>query len=45
MPESSKLQKKGKVKEEGKIFYIFYADFEEKYGLTNHAMKIYDRAL
>lgn len=45
LPESGKLQKKGRVKDEGKIFYIIYADFEEKYGLASHAMKIYDRAL
>lgn len=36
---------KGQVKGEGKIFYIMYADFEEKHGLINHSMKIYDRAL
>lgn len=27
-----------------KIFYIMYADLEERYGLARHAMNIYDRA-
>ena len=26
-----------------KIFYLMYADFEEKYGLINHVIEIYDR--
>jgi pre-mRNA-splicing factor SYF1 len=27
-----------------KVFYYMYADFEENFGLLNHAMEIYDRA-
>ena len=26
-----------------KIFFFMYASFEEKYGLINHAIEIYDR--
>ena len=26
-----------------KVFYMMYAEFEEKYGLLNHAIEIYDR--
>jgi pre-mRNA-splicing factor SYF1 len=26
-----------------KIFFVMYADFEESYGLINHAIEIYDR--
>ncbi|CDW87965.1 pre-mrna-splicing factor syf1-like [Stylonychia lemnae] len=29
---------------QAKLFYYMYADFEEHFGLINHAMKIYDRA-
>lgn len=28
----------------GKLFYLMYADYEENFGLVNHAMRIYDRA-
>ena len=28
----------------GKLFYLMYADYEENFGLINHAMRIYDRA-
>jgi len=26
-----------------KIFFLMYANFEENYGLINHAFEIYDR--
>ena len=26
-----------------KIFYVMYGEFEEEYGLLNHAIEIYDR--
>ena len=28
-----------------KIFYFFYAEFEEEYGLYSHAIEIYDRMI
>lgn len=30
-------------KEKSKIFYLMYGEFEEEYGLLNHAIEIYDR--
>jgi len=45
MDEAQKTSKRGRVKQQGKIFYLMYAEFEEQYGLINHAMAIYDRAL
>jgi hypothetical protein len=43
--EQEAFQKRGKIPEKGKIFYILYAEFEEKHGFINNAMKIYERAL
>ena len=37
--------KKGAIPSQGKIFYLMFADFEMRYGLTNHAMQIYNSAL
>lgn len=37
--------KRGKVPEQGKLFYVMYANFEERYGLVSNSMRIYDRAL
>lgn len=30
-------------KEKARIFYLMYGEFEEEYGLLNHAIEIYDR--
>ena len=30
--------------ENAKVFYLMYADFEEKHGLARRAMYVYDRA-
>ena len=37
--------KKGSIPSQGKIFYLMFADFEQKFGLINHAMQIYNSAL
>ena len=43
--ENDQIAKKGQLWDQGKIFYVLYAQFEEKYGLINHSIEIYDRAL
>lgn len=35
---------KGVPQKQAKLFFYMYADFEENFGLLNHAMQIYDRA-
>ena len=33
----------GAPEDKKKMFFVMYADFEENYGLINHAIEIYDR--
>ena len=42
MPKISKGEKPRKLKK--KLFFYMYADYEENFGLINHASEIYDRA-
>ena len=41
----TKVSKKGQIPSFGLIFYIMYADFEEKHGLLSYSMAIFDEAL
>ena len=43
--QNDQIGKKGQLWDQGKIFYVLYAQFEERYGLINHSIEIFDRAL
>ena len=50
LPETKSLQnqelsQKGQIDQQGKLFYLLFSDFEEKYGLISHSVSILEKGI